>query len=310
VLDGRAWRGAGQRFRLEAAPGTEVQRYLVSFQEPYLMDYPISLGLSGSFFNRRYIEWDEQRLGGRVSWGYQWTENDVSAVFSYRGESILITDATTGVPDLEEVDDGSNALHGFKMTIINDTRDSTFLATQGHYLEFGIEQVVGTFIYPRATFDARQYFLLNERPDHSGRHVLTAATQVGYSGDDTPIYERFYAGGYSTLRGWDFRGVSPIFDPGGANVRVGGDFMWVSTLEYLFPLTADDMMHGVVFTDFGTVEPDISKINDFRASAGVGLRITVPAMGPAPIALDFAWPINKADGDDTQVFSFFMGFTR
>ena len=43
---------------------------------------------------------------------------------------------------------------------------------------------------------------------------------------------------------------------------------------------------------------------------GFGLRITVPAMGPAPIALDFAWPINKADGDDTQVFSFFMGFTR
>ena len=35
---GRAWRGDGQRFRIEAAPGTEVQRYLVSFQEPYLWD--------------------------------------------------------------------------------------------------------------------------------------------------------------------------------------------------------------------------------------------------------------------------------
>jgi outer membrane protein insertion porin family len=33
-------------------------------------------------------------------------------------------------------------------------------------------------------------------------------------------------------------------------------------------------------------------------------------MGPAPIALDFAWPVVRADTDDTQVFSFFIGFMR
>jgi outer membrane protein assembly factor BamA len=85
-LSGKAWRGGGQRFRIEAAPGTEVHRYLVSFQEPYLMDTPVSLGLSGSFFDRRYDDWDEQRLGGRVSFGYQWTADDASAAISYRGE--------------------------------------------------------------------------------------------------------------------------------------------------------------------------------------------------------------------------------
>ena len=66
--------------------------------------------------------------------------------------------------------------------------------------------------------------------------------------------------------------------------------MWVNTVEYLFPLTADDMIHGVVFTDFGTVEDDV-EIDDFRVAPGFGLRITVPAMGPAPIALDFAFPV-------------------
>lgn len=308
VVSGKAWRGAGQRFRLEAAPGTEVQRYLVSFQEPYLLDFPISMGLSGSFFERRYVDWDEQRVGGRVSLGYQWTENDVSAALSYRGESVHISDIDDTVPDLAEVE-GSNAIHGFRLTLANDTRDSMFLATQGHYLEFGVEQVIGTFEYPRATIDARQYFLVNERPDHSGRHVLTAATQLGFTGSDTPIYERFFAGGFTTLRGWDFRGVSPVFDPTGKRTKVGGDFMWVNTIEYLCPLTADDMMHGVVFTDFGTVEGNV-QIEDFRMSAGFGLRITVPAMGPAPIALDFAWPISQAETDEREVFSFFMGFTR
>jgi outer membrane protein insertion porin family len=69
------------------------------------------------------------------------------------------------------------------------------------------------------------------------------------------------------------------------------------------------MLHGVVFSDFGTVEENVT-VNDFRVSVGFGLRVTVPAMGPAPIALDFAWPISKADTDDTQVFSFFVGFNR
>lgn len=303
-ISGRALRGAGQRFRIEAAPGTEVHRYLVSFTEPYWMDTPVSLGLSGSFFDRRYDDWDEQRLGGRVSLGYQWTENDVSANLSYRGESIKISNISNpAVPELAEME-GSNALHGFKFGVANDTRNSSFLATEGHFLQVELEQVIGSFEYPRATFEGRQYFLLNERPDHTGRHVLTAATRLGFTGSDTPAYDNFYAGGYSTLRGFDFRGASPVAQPG--NVVVGGEFMWVNTVEYLFPITADDMIHGVVFTDFGTVEEQV-EIEDFRVSPGFGLRITVPAMGPAPIALDFAFPVLKADFDDEQVFSFNIG---
>ena len=75
------------------------------------------------------------------------------------------------------------------------------------------------------------------------------------------------------------------------------------------PLTADDMIHGVAFCDFGTVEEKV-EIEDFRVAPGFGLRITVPAMGPAPIALDFAFPIASADFDDEQVFSFNIGLQR
>ena len=52
------------------------------------------------------------------------------------------------------------------------------------------------------------------------------------------------------------------------------------------------------------------RMDNFRVAPGFGLRITIPAMGPAPIALDFAFPIAKADTDLTQVFSFFVGFGR
>ncbi|MEM6798311.1 MAG: BamA/TamA family outer membrane protein [Planctomycetota bacterium] len=309
VYDGTAFRGGGQRFRIEAAPGTEVQRYLVSWQEPFLLDTPISLGLSGSYFDRRFTDWDEQRLGGRVSTGYQWTANDLSASLSYRYENVKIFDAAAGVPELAEVTGQDNQLHGFGLRIANDTRNNPFLATSGHFVELQLEQVVGTFDYPRAILDARKYFLVRERPDHSGRHVLVTASRLGFTGSNTPVYEHFFAGGFSTLRGFDFRGAGPVVPSGGRNVEVGGEFMFINTVEYMFPLTADDMVNGVVFCDFGTVEPSV-KIDEFRVSPGVGLRLTIPAMGPAPIALDFAWPIARADTDDRQVFTFNVGFLR
>ena len=60
------------------------------------------------------------------------------------------------------------------------------------------------------------------------------------------------------------------------------------------------------FTDFGTVEQNVT-IKDFRVAPGFGLRITMPALGPAPIALDFAVPVSYADFDSQQLFSFFVG---
>lgn len=310
---GRAWRGAGQRFRLEASPGTLVQRYLASFSEPYLFDTPVSLGLSGSYFERRFRDWDEERLGGRASLGYQWVEYDLSTTFGYRGEMVRIYDApqASSVPPLEAVM-GDNTLHGFRIGFANDTRDSAFFPTQGHLFDVSLEQVVGDWTYARAIIDIREYGLLHERPDHSGRHVLSGRSRIGFSGRDTPIYDNFFAGGFSTLRGFDFRGASPVQTTGsGSFVEVGGQFMWINSLEYLFPLTADDMIHGVLFVDFGTVERSVRlDMDSVRVAPGFGLRMTVPAMGPAPIALDFAWGVKRAEYDDLQVFSFNVGFTR
>ena len=33
-------------------------------------------------------------------------------------------------------------------------------------------------------------------------------------------------------------------------------------------------------------------------------------MGPAPIALDFAFPVSWQPGDQSELFSFFVGFGR
>lgn len=311
IVNGTAWRGGGQGFRLEAMPGSQVQRYLASFTEPYFyipgfVD-PFSLSLSGFFYDRRFFDWDEQRLGGRLALGYRLT-HDLSLTTAIRGENVNIHDPRVlTVPELNAVL-GDNSLFSGRFTVTHDTRDLPFAATEGHLVELSYEQVFGSFDYPRVDLDYRQYFLMRERPDGSGRHTLSYSFRLGFSGSQTPVFENYFAGGYSTLRGFDFRGASPIQGPG---VVVGGEFRFLGTVEYMFPVTADDMIKGVVFCDYGTVERDIElNSNNYRVAPGVGLRISIPALGPAPLALDLAFPVAHADTDDIQNFSFFFGFGR
>ena len=308
IRNATAWRGAGQRFRLEAVPGTRVQRYTASFSEPYLMNSEVSLATSGFYFTRIYEYWDEQRMGGRVAMGYHFS-HALTGSLAYRGESINISHPVNPAPAelLDAV--GVSGLHGFAVKLAHDTRDSAFLATEGHLIETSFEQVIGTYEYPCFNLDARKYFHFRERADQSGRHVLSLNFRMGITGDNTPIYDNFYAGGFSTIRGFYFRGASPR-DPD-YGVIVGGHFMMLASAEYLFPITADDMLRGVIFCDTGTVERSIDSWEDtYRVSPGFGLRIVVPAMGPAPIALDFAFPVSKNPGDREQMFSFFVGFAR
>jgi outer membrane protein insertion porin family len=317
VSDGTAWRGGGQRLRLEANPGTLVQRYAATFQEPYLFNSPVQFAVSGFYFTRIYQDWSEGRVGGNVKLGYLFTP-DFSGHVGFDGERVNIYNPHRTVPNPTPPPPllvtpelaralGQNDRYDFNVGAALDTRDSPFLPTQGHLVSVDFDEVVGTFQYPRVTVEGRQYFLLRQRADQSGRHVLAIGGVVGVTGNDTPIYDNFFAGGFSSLRGFAFRGASPVVN----QVQVGGQFEALGTVEYMFPITADDALRGVVFCDFGTVEQKIAITgNQFRAAPGVGLRITVPAMGPAPIALDLAFPVANAPGDQIQNFAFFVGLAR
>jgi outer membrane protein insertion porin family len=313
VKDGVAWRGNGERLQIQLVPGTELQRYSVTWQNPNLMDSDVGLGLNAYYFQRQYTDWFETWLGGRVSLGYQFAQG-LSGSLAYRFAQVNVYDldinAAPGgkpLPELQSAVGHPNYVNGFSATLSNDTRDNAFLATQGHFIEAQVEEVVGTFQYPRAQFDARQYFLISQRPDTSGRQVLSLNGHVGWTGDNTPIYDELFAGGFSSLRGFEFRGAGPHDN----SVSVGGDFEVLAGVEYLFPITADDMLRGVLFLDTGTVEPSITNMKDhYRVAPGFGMRITIPAMGPAPIALDFAFPIALNHGDEVNNFSFFVGFLR
>ena len=79
----------------------------------------------------------------------------------------------------------------------------------------------------------------------------------------------------------------------------------------MFPVTADDMLRMVAFVDFGTVEQSVTiNWDNFRVAPGIGLRVSLPALGPAPIAIDFSVPVHQAPTDIRQLVSFFVGYSR
>lgn len=310
IVNGYAWRGAGQSFRIEAQPGTQVSRYVVSWNDPFFMRTDYNVGVSGFYFNRFYTEWTEDRLGGRLSVGKAINQY-WSASAALRLEDVNIHSVPTTAPqDLKDVQ-GHNFLSTGSITISNDTRDNSFIPTQGHYLEGSVEQAFGDFTYTRLEATGSQFFTLRERADGFGKHILQLYGQVNWTGNDTPIFERYFAGGYSSFRGYAFRGVSPHE----GNFKVGGNFMALGTVEYMLPITANDQIRTVFFTDFGSVDRNVT-FKDIRVSAGFGFRLIIPAMGPAPIAFDFAWPVvdqydkHHATQDNRRVFSFYVGFTR
>ncbi len=302
-----AFRGGGQNFRLEIVPGNQVQRYTANWTQPNLFGYsPFSLSVGGFYFQRYYRDWNEGRLGGRLALGYE-VSPDLSVTTELRAEDIDIKNPRVlTVPRLNRVL-GSNDLYTGRVSLIHSTRDSPFLPTEGHYLEMIYDQGFGEYDFPRGQVNFSRYFLIRERADGSGRQTLTSSHRVGFSGADTPVFENFFAGGFSTMRGFRFRGASPVEQ----DVQVGGRFQFLGSLEYMFPLTADDMIRAVTFVDYGTIEQDIEfDWKNFRCAPGVGLRIAVPALGPAPLAFDFAFPVLDAFGDQRQVFAFSMGLTR
>jgi outer membrane protein assembly factor BamA len=226
-----------------------------------------------------------------------------SASVTGRIEEVGISNVQFFEPsDFQQVH-GTHFLSSLRFGLTRDSRDSYLRATEGSLVDVSFEQFLGDYNFPQLNFEFNKYWTVYERADLSGRHVLAAHSQVSWTSSHTPVFERFYAGGFRSMRGFEFRGVGPAID----GFELGGDFLFLNSLEYQVPILANDNLYAVVFCDTGTVESKV-EIKDYRVAVGAGLRIVVPMMGPVPIALDLGFPINKGRTDHEQVFSFWVGF--
>ena len=301
----QSWHGAGQLARIVAQPGLEVNRFHVEWFTPYLFDRPYSLGTKFFLFTRGRDSYDEQRIGGVISTGHRF-KNRWYGEIALRMENVKVADPDTNAPPEVLSVEGDHMLYGLQGTLTRDRTDSRYNPSKGDRFQISYEQVFGDWDFSQLLADYRIYRTLYiDALDR--KHILAARVRAGHMFGTTPLFERYYGGGLGSIRGFEYRGVSPRSVSPLSDDAIGGDFMVTAGAEYTFPLVAEQV-RGALFLDTGTVERDF-EITTYRVSVGFGFRWTVPLFGPVPISFDFGFPLVKDEEDDTQIFSFFLGWT-
>ena len=307
IFSRKRFRGAGQTFQIVAAPGTRVRNFSISLSDPYFLESDVSVAGAGSFRDRIFDEYDEERLRATLGVGRRFGDRWVSNV-SLRTDTVQLKNIDANAPvDAFAVRD-SNTVFGVSFGLTRTTVPPTerVFPTHGARTELSFEQVFGDFTFNKISVK-HQYFVPVSRDALGRTSVLSfkfAGSWIPQRGE-APIYERFFLGGTS-FRGFDFRGVSPrgvANDTGAVSPDPnGGEWSFFAGAEYTHPLY-QNVIALVGFIDSGTVRSTIG-FGQYRASIGAGLRIRVPALGPVPLAFDFAVPIMKEPGDQLRFFSF------
>jgi outer membrane protein insertion porin family len=311
LFSGSSFRGGGQDMRIRLSPGTVTTDFLVSFYEPYFMNYDIGFGFE--LFNSQAdrFDYDERRQGGEIRFSRRFIDHSIG--ISFRTEDFELTDLDGDVSQTIRDLEGDNRVNTINPFWIYDTKDHPMFPTTGVRSNLQLEKA-GTFLggdfdYRKAKWNFDTFFPIWEQ-DRKSIHVLYFGYQAGWVEpvDDTgvvPVFDRFYAGGRGTVRGFEHRGIGPREngDP------VGGEAMMAATLEYSYPLY-QNFLRGALFVDTAALVPEFGDLHeeDFRVGVGVGIRFQVPMLfGQVPVSLDFGWDIDKLEGDETEVFSFSMG---
>lgn len=221
----------------------------------------------------------------------------------------LFTTSVGVAAELASIDDNDDesffALLGVPIVFARDSRDSPLDASSGTRFSAAVT--------PWASVsESSSGFLVGELAGSVyqtlGTPRIVAAARARFGGivadglSDIPANKRFYAGGGSSIRGYEYRRVGPLDADGDPT---GGR----SVAEFGFELrmlVTEDI--GVVpFLDGGQVyETTLPSFDDqMRWAAGLGFRYITPI---GPIRLDVALPINGRDGiDDRYQFYISIG---
>ena len=270
------------RFRLRGRWGIRGYLYDTTLTEPWLLGR-----ISGSlqFLGRKLEEDDGVRaLQGSFSLSRRLYESHrFNLEYSYRGLKDT-SETTSGI-------NPSTTVSSLRFLWRQDNRTPPINPKSGMLNEVTVEYA-GGFLGGKSSFiktiaDFRDHRLLNDRG-----FVLAPALRIGITtglqeeGQDSELisFERFWAGGSTTVRGYEERGLGPVDSTG----KHRGNIQFIFNTELRFPIFAP--IDGVLFFDSGNVWDMFEdvKFEWLPSSVGVGLRVT---LGPFVGGIDYAVPI-------------------
>jgi outer membrane protein insertion porin family len=173
--------------------------------------------------------------------------------------------------------------------------------------------VLGTeYRYIRDYLQYFKYFpLTRPRPapygDTPNRSRLVFATgtriglQKGLNSKDVVLTDRFYAGGGTTVRGFQQDSLGPKLANG---APIGGNAVFIFNNELRYPLFW--VLDAVSFVDIGNVFAQASdfRFGDLRKAAGFGLRVRNPFV---VLRFDYGFKLDRRPGEKIGAFFFSIG---
>jgi outer membrane protein insertion porin family len=293
--------GRGQEVFLRFRIGSQSRLGLVGFTEPYLFDIPLRAGFDIYDREREYDDFTEERFGGDIRGSYPLAEY-LTLAGLYRLENVDITNVSpTASPDLRS-QEGTSLNSVIESSLVRDSRDNIFEPTQGsrNSLEFMFAGLGGDtqfykFIVESGWFVPLPVFNLV----WAVRGLFGMAE--GWGGQEVPIFERFFLGGATTLRGQRTRSVAPKDRQGEV---IGGDKELLFNTELLIPVIARFRL--ALFFDMGNAYGFGTPFDptDLRYSAGVGVRFFSPL---GPMRLDLGYNLDKQPGEKQYQINFTVG---
>jgi outer membrane protein insertion porin family len=312
LVSGQAYTGAGEYFSANVSMGSESTNLSVDYLDPWVFNRPLRFGTGAYYKSREWSSYDEERSGayfvlGQSVFGKHW---DLAG--KYKLENIKITNLASDASPIVREEEGNNWISRVELKLTYDTRDDIFEPTEGWYA-YASQELAGGILggskdYWRTHLSANYFWRIFE--DSKKRaHVVAFRGELGWAdayGDDSkvPFYDRWYAGGIGSLRGFDYHSVSPYDTSGDA---IGGEQITTASVEYMFPIFAK-LVRGSVFYDMGTVNAkcDADLTNQLRTSTGFGVHVKTP-LGPMPVRIYYTKALDEEEGDETSNIQFTFG---
>lgn len=312
--------GTGNRLSAQINSGSVNTVYALSFTNPYYTIDGISLGYdlfrrdvdSSSLDNTGYFE--NSTYGAGVRFGLPINERDfISFGVTYEKSSVKVDDTSPSQwQDFVAEFGNDNDTLRLDTSWARDTRNSFLFPTKGKFQRIAAEvgTPAGSLQYYKLSLQHQQFFPLNK----NFTLMLNGELGIGggLSGKPLPFFKNFYAGGTSSVRGFENGTLGPKDDVTGD--ALGGDTRVVGNAELFFPLPGlkdDQSLRMSAFVDVGAAfgpSPDglyeKFAFDDLRYSAGVAVLWVSPL---GPLKFSVAQPLVKKDGDEAEVFQFTLG---
>jgi outer membrane protein insertion porin family len=280
----------------------------LGFTDPYAFDTRWSLGGDIYYVNllipNRYVT---RKAGFDTRAGYPLAEF-VNAYITYKFEGLQVLNVVDPslTPDLYNPDNGT--LSSIIWSVIRDKRNNRFETSEGNYQSVSIETagLGGDKDFLKWVVNNRYYHHL------AGDLVFRNSTEVGHiEGLGTralPPSEEFYLGGPNNMKGFQFYTLGPNFiGSQGEEIPTGGTFEIFSLFELEYPILKEAGLKFVLFYDAGNSFDRFPRDGDpwtIRTDAGFGIRWFSPI---GPLRFEWGFPLSAKPGEQSPVFSFFIG---